>query len=216
MSSIERTLPESLEEATREYKSGLTSPDNLTHFMCRFWTEAGQRIGKEYVVSDFSQTSQEIQERAKNGQMAIFVPDGVSLTDLGKMFPEMDSRVVAEGNSVENKISGSGWLWIESSIDSPNKNTSEEQLKDIFKKVDRQGQSLRTYIVGSQISKLLTGKYFDEGSNWSRLLNSSVGDNMVLCPRFLSNGRLKINSILRSWLKVWDLGGRSEEVVKTH
>jgi hypothetical protein len=182
--------------------------------MRSFWKESGQRIGKEYVIPEFPQTSQEIQERAKNGQMAIFVPDEFSLIDSGKMFPEMDSWSVAEGNSVKNKINQSGWLWVESSIDSPNKNTSERQLKDIFGKAGRQGQSLRTYIVGSQISKLLTGKYFDEGSNWSRLLNSFVGDNMVLCPSFLSNGCLKINSILRSWRKVWDLGGRSEEAVK--
>lgn len=210
---IERELPVSLEEATREYKNSLSRPESLTRFMRSFWAEAGQRIGKEYVVSEFPLKSQEIQERTKNGQMAIFVPDEISLVDLGRMFPKMESWAVAEGNSVDDRISNSGWLWIESSIDAPNRNTTEEQLEDIFKKVKRQGQSLRTYIIGGQISKLLTDKYFDEGSNWSRLLGSCVGDR-VLCPDFRSDGRLDVHSILRSWLSEWNLGGRSEKVIK--
>ena len=196
-----------------ENKNNLVSPESLTQFMRSFWAEAGRRIGKDYVVSEFPLKSEEIEERTKNGQMAIFVPAEVSRVDLGRVFPKMESWAVAEGNSVVDRISNSGWLWIESSIDTPNRNTTEKQLEDIFKKVKKQGQSLRTYIIGGQISKLLTDKYFDEGSNWSRLLGSCVR-NRVLCPDFRSDGRLDVHSILRSWLSIWNLGGRSEEVIK--
>lgn len=206
--SLEQTL--SLEKATREYKNNPSKPESLTRFMRSFWVEAGQRIGKEYIVSEFPLKSQEIKERTKNGQMAIFVPAEVSRVGLGKMFPKMGSWAVAEGNSVVDVVNNSGWLWIESSIDAPNINTTEKQLKDIFKKTKRQGQSLRTYIIGGQISKLLTDKYFDQGLTWSRL-PGSCGRGGILRSGFGSDGPLNIRSGLLPGYHVESLGGRSEE-----
>lgn len=210
--TLEQTL--SLKEAVREYKLNDNSPECLTQFMRSFWVEAGQRIGKEYAVSKFPLKSQEIKERIKNGQMAIFVPAEVSRVDLGKMFPKMGSWAVAEGNSAVDIVNNSGWLWIEDSIDAPKRNTTEVQLEDILKKAKRQGQSLRTYIVGGQISKLLTDKYFDEGPTWSRLPGSCPGGR-ILYAHFYSSGGLYVRSSLRSGDRGEDLGGRSEEVVKT-
>ncbi|MCX6706031.1 MAG: hypothetical protein NTV24_02910 [Candidatus Woesebacteria bacterium] len=207
----EQTL--SLEEATSEYKNSLNSPESLTRFMRSFWLGAGQRIGEEYIVSKFPLKSQEIKERTKNGQMAIFCPAEVSRVDLGRMFPKMGSWAVEESNSAVDTINNSGWLWIESSIDAPNRNTTEKQLGDTLKKAKRQGQSLRTYIIGGQISKLLTGRYFDEGPTWSRLLGS-CDEGPVLCANFYSLGDLRVSSALSPGGRDGDLGGRSEEVIK--
>jgi len=201
-----------LQEATTEYKNNPTSPEALTQFMRAFWAEAGQRIGKNIAVDNFPLTVREIKEKAKEGQMAIFVPDGVNRVDLGKMFPKMGSWAVKE-NSIVDVINNYGWLWVEASVEAPNRNTTQTELEEKFKKEGKQGQPLRTYIIGGQISKLLTDKYFDEGSTWSRLLGSCVGCR-VLYSLFRSDGRLDVGSLLRSWLRVGSLGGRSEEVIK--
>lgn len=210
---IERELTVSLEEVKREYRNSPTNPELLTQFYAAFWLDAGQRIGKGHVVSEFPLQSKEIKERTKNGQMAIFVPANVNKVDLGRMFPKMGSWVVAEGNSVVDTINNSGWLWIESSVDAPNRNTTEKQLEDIFKKAKRQGQSLRTYIIGGQIAKLLTDQYFDQGPNWSRLLGSCRGGR-VLDSRFHSVGSLYVYSHLHPGYHHEFIGGRSEEAIK--
>jgi len=201
-----------LRDATKEYKNNLGNSELLTKFMCAFWQEAGQKIGKNYTVSKFPLKSEEIKERTKNGQMAIFVPAEVSRVDLGRMFPKMKSWAVQEKNLAVDTINNSGWLWIETSVDAPNRNTTQRQLEEKFKKEKKQGQSLRNYIVGSQISKLLTDKYFDQRVTWSRLLVSYRGC-WVLGARFNSVGCLSVNS---DWFPGFcneNVGGRSEEVV---
>jgi len=205
--------PLGLERVTREYKNEPTNPEYLTQFMSAFWAEAGQRIGKSIVVSEFPSRSKEIKERAESGQMAIFVPAEVYRVDLGKMFPKMGSWAVQEDNSVVDVVNNSGWLWIESSIDAPNRNTTQEQLERKFKKEGKKGQSLRTYIVGGQVSKLLAGEYFDEGSTWSRLLGSR-DEGRVLYSCFGSVGYLGVGSGWGPGDLVEDIGGRSEEVIK--
>ncbi|MCJ7805432.1 hypothetical protein MUP46_02200 [Patescibacteria group bacterium] len=202
-----------LKQVVEAYGRDRCNPELLTQFMYAFWAEAGQRIGKEYVVSEFPLKSQEIKERIKNGQMAIFVPAEVSRIDLGKMFPKMGGWVVQEENSVVDGVNNFGWLWIEDSVDSPNRNTTQRQLEKKFKKEKRQGQSLRSYIVGSQINKLLNDKYFDGGQIWSRLLGSCRGDG-VLISGFGSRGDLSVHSFLYPEDRDEFVGGRSEEVVK--
>ena len=207
----EQTL--SLEEATREYKNKPTDPECLTQFMQSFWQEAGQRIGKNIIVDNFPLTSKEIKEKQEKGYMAIFVPEGVTLVDLGGMFPQMKSTAVQEGNSIEDVVNNSGWLWVEASGDAPNRNTTQGQLEKKFKKEGKQGQSLKTYIIGGQISKLLTDKYFDQRQTSSRLLDSSWGGR-VLRAYFESGGYLFVGFHLDSEDSCVLMGGRSEEVIK--
>jgi len=203
----------SLELATKEYKNNPNSPEALTQFMCSFWAEAGQKTGKTYTVDNFPLIAEEIKERTKKGQMAIFVPAEVRMVDLGKMFPEMGELAVQKVNSAVDTVGNSGWVWIEPFINAPNTDTTQEQLEDKFKKEGRQGQSLRSYIVGGQISKLLTGKYFDEGITWSRLLGScDVGG--VLSAGFNPDGSLDVDSVWGPDSHTEYMGGRSEEVIK--
>ena len=210
--SSEQTL--SLEQATREYKNKPTNPELLTQFMRSFWAETSQKIGKSIVVDKFPLTSKEIrEEREKRGRMAIFVPAEVSRVDLGRMFPKMESLTVQEGNLVVDIVNNFGWLWIETSVDAPNRNTTESQLAEKFKKEGRVGQSLKTNIIGSQISKLLVGEYFDQGPTYSRL-PGSCGGGRVLRAFFVSGGNLIVNSDLDPESCNEFFGGRSEEVIK--
>lgn len=207
----EQTL--GLEEVTRENKKNLVSPEYLTQFMRNFWVEAGQRVGKNIVVDNFPLTAKEIKEKAKGGQMAIFVPDGLTREDLGKMFPKMKSWATQEENLVVDEVNNSGWLWIEASVDAPNRNTTQGQLEEKFRKEGKQGQSLRTYIIGSQISKLLTDHYFDEGPIWLRLLGSCFEDG-VLYSSFNLGGGLHVCSVWVPEYHAEYMGGRSEEVIR--
>lgn len=106
-----------------------------------------------------------------------------------------------------------GWLWIEASIDAPNLNTTQRGLEEKFKKEGRRIQSLKTYKIGGEISKLLTGRYFDEGPTWSRVLDSCHGGG-VLRAFFSPSGRLNVPSDPNPEARLEDLGERSEEVIK--
>lgn len=212
----ERTL--SLEQATREYKDNPANPELLTRFMHAFWQDAGQRIGVSVTVDPFPLTAREIKEKQRKGYMAIFVPDGLDRETLGRMFPKVGGSAVREGHSTFNVAQNSGWLWIEASIDTPNKNTTQGQLEERFKKARKQGQTLKTYLVGSQVSKLLTDSYLDEGPTWSRLVSFLDGDTgRVLSFGFNPSGSLLVNAGIgpgdhnRGWL-----GGRSQEVIKPY
>jgi hypothetical protein len=86
------------------------------------------------------------------------------------------------------------------SIDAPNLKTNEKQLREAISSQGGEEPTLNEYIIASQASKLLTGKYLD-GATWSRILGSrSVGD--VVGARFGSGGGLGV-------ISVWPPGGRA-------
>lgn len=97
-------------------------------------------------------------------------------------------------------------------IDSPNRNTNEKQAMDILKKEGRVGQRLATFIVGSQFSRLLTDRYLDEGSTFSRL-SGSCGEGDILSACFRSDFLLVYWDLRREDPDP-DLGFRSEGVKK--
>jgi len=198
--------------AERENVNNLASSEGLTRFMRSFWAEAGRQVGKNIVVDNFPLTAEEIKERAEGGQMAIFIPEGLTREDLGMMFPKMKSWATQEGNSVVDEIDNSGWLWIEASIDAPNRDTTKGQLEEKFRKEGKEGQSLRTYIVGGQINKLLTDHYFDEGPVWSRLPGSGF-ESGDLYASFNLGGGLHACSVWGSEHHTTYVGGRSEQVI---
>ena len=202
-----------LDKAVSEYKNDPSNPEKLTQFMSAFWQEAGQRIGKSYTVEAFPLTSKELKERKERGEMAISVPQGISRVDLGKMFPKMGSWSVEEGNSAKDIKDNFDCLWIESAVDAPNLNTTEAMLDEIAREKGKDGQSLRSYIIGAQISKVLVGKYFDEGATSSRLPGSRDGGR-VLSASFDSGGSLSVGSYCFPGAHNGLLGGRFEEVVK--
>jgi hypothetical protein len=203
----------SLKQVAREYGSKPTNLELLTQFMSVFWHESGQRIGKNIVVDKFPSTAKEIKEQYKKGYMAIYLPHDVNREDLRRMFPIMERWALPERHYAADLVNNAGWLWIEYSVDAPNRNTTQALLEEKFKKDGKQGQSLRSYIVGSQISKLLDNKYFDQRGTYSRLLGSCRGD-MVLDAYFGSRGDLHMDPYWIPSDHSHRIGGRSEEVIK--
>jgi len=200
-------FPSSIEK----YNNNPGNPRLLTQFMRSLWKNAGGRIGKEYPVENFPSTSKEIKVRGKNGQMAIYIPYGVTYKDLSKMFPKIQIQMYLEDTPIDT-TNNSGWLWIERSINAPNMGISQRGLEEILKREKKEGQPLRTYIVGSIVSLLLEGEYFDQRFNtWSRLQGSCYKNSHI--NAFFYNDLLNVSPVRFPGATFGNLGGRSEEVV---
>ncbi|MDP3994460.1 MAG: hypothetical protein Q8P91_01345 [bacterium] len=199
-------LEREFRKSGKEYKDQPFNPELLTESIRAFWEEAGHRIGKNIVVDKFPLGAEKIkEEREQRDRMAIFVPDNVNWEDLGKIFPEIGNWGLALGNPPFDIINNSGWLWIEASVDAPN--------RYITPKEGSQGQSLKTYIIGSQISKLLTGKYFDQDGTSSKLLGCFTAKGSAIRCRFEKHGYLVTFYRLSSKEEDGKVGSRFEEKV---
>ena len=87
----------------------------------------------------------------------------------------MNDYSVSEDSPIEDKGAKPVWVDVEMDIDSPNRDTREDDLDKLFKSQGREGMRLSTYIWVGQASKVLTGEHFDQGATYSRLLGSSHG-----------------------------------------
>ncbi len=212
-------------------------PKKLTKAMSYFWEISGQRIRKKYKVDKFPSTVEDIREKKdKEGRIPIFVPHEINLIDLGRIFAFLGSRYagskgvadygskyIAEGSPVVDTVNNFGWLWVEGSNLAPNRGASPKELEDMFRLQGRQGQSLRTYIVGGLITKFFMGNFFDtqpifeeRGSRKtsSILLGSSIEGSFIHAEfSTFSIDRALIASPIGSLYSNRDVGGRSEEVI---
>ena len=126
----------------------------------------------------------------------------------------MNDYSVSEDSPIEDKGAKPVWVDVEMDIDSPNRDTREDDLDKLFKSQGREGMRLSTYIWVGQASKVLTGEHFDQGATYSRLLGSSHGDHVVRA-RFYPLGRLNVYWNLYPQHHAPGLGGRSEGVKRT-
>ncbi len=147
----------------------------------------------------------------------IWVPETeLTYYQLGIIFPETQSYALQENILIEDKFKQDAkGIDVEGRIDAPNRNTTEENLEKRFKYRERKGMRLVTYILASQLIKILTGHYLDEGSTSSILLGTSI-NNRVIKAHFRVDGDLGV-----SWS--WRLdpkdhnsrwGGRSEGIIE--
>lgn len=189
------------------------TPGFLTWFMENFWESAGMKTQ----VHKFPLEGEQITERRRLGQMAIYVPHGLTMEDLKKMFPVAQILLLNDKDKFiadrVNRECSCGWRWVDSMVDAPNRNTTEKGLGEIFRKNRRSGMTSKTYIIGGQISKILTGKYFDEGETSSRLIGFS--DTKSIYARYYKSGRLFFSLIPHSERPSEHMGGRSEEVIRS-
>jgi hypothetical protein len=216
-------------------------PKKLTKAMSYFWEISGQRIGEKYRVDKFPSTVEDIREKkAKEGRIPIFVPHEINLIDLGRIFTflgskyagskgvaDFGSKYIAEGSPVIDTVNNFGWLWVEGSNLATNRGKSPKELEDMFRMQGRQGQSLRTYIVGGLINKFFMGNFFDTQPIFeergtrktsSMLLGSSI-EGCFINAKFstFSIDRALLVSPIRLGLGFYpnrDVGGRSEEVIR--
>jgi len=220
-----------------ELLKGPDLPKKLTKIMSYFWEISGQRIGKKYKVDKFPSTVEDIREKnEKEGRIPIFVPHEINLIDLGRIFTFLGSRYarskvvaalgskyIAEGSPVIDTVNNFGWLWVEGSNLAPNRGASPKELEDMFRMQGRQGQSLRTYIVGGLIRKFFMGDFFDtqpifeeRGSRKtsSMLLGSSIEGRFIHAEfSTFSVDRALLMFPIGGLYSNRDVGGRSEEVI---
>ena len=206
-----------LEQAVREFKEKPHTPETVTKYWRTLWSVWGEKAGLSLTVPPCDRTVEEIKQLEKEGRKLVYVPEKLASQEsrhlLGNIFPDMQSHSVREGNPVTNESSQGGWFDIEASLDSPNLNTTEKDLRNKFKREGRDGQRLNTHIVGSQDAKLQTGHYFDENT-WSRLLGSRV-DGHVADARFHVDGGLHVYWRLGPQSHDSHRGGRSEGAKRT-
>ena len=125
-------------------------------------------------------------------------------------------------NSVTNDQNPSGWFDYETQIEAPYLDTTEEQLIEKVAQDGRRLLSLNEYIVASQDSKLLTGRYLDEGRYFNERktsvrLGSHYKDNTiddVICASFGESGFFNFSCGAGPNSHSPDQGGRSSGVKK--
>jgi hypothetical protein len=127
----------------------------------------------------------------------LFVPDGLTVGHLDKMFPQMLSREFprVRKSVMENwdePVSG-GWYDVEQQSESPNRGAAKSDASIVFSSKGREEQSLPVYILASQVNKKVTGHFFDEES-WTRLSNSwQNGDGLGV--GFSAGGQLRVTRL---------------------
>lgn len=196
--------------ATREYKKRPVNPEKTTAFWQAFWTENGKKANLSISVPECLFTQKQLEEMRRKDKGPIYLPEELSTQDsrhlLGKIFSKMQSHSVKEGNSVTNEVVRFGWRQFDMSLDAPHLGTNENQLKEAMVSQGDKEPTLNEYIVAGQASKLLTGKYLDEGS-WSRILGSR-DDGGVPRAYFHSDGYLNVHSSWGPGSRISYLGGR--------
>ena len=202
--------------AIAEYERQPHTPELVDRTWQALWQAWGERIDHEFSVPSCDRDTGELAELKEKGNGVLLIPDEITTTPeglvlLGKIFPEMEVWAVQRSTTIKNEHNRGGCIDIEMSVDAPNINTTTVNLSTKLNAEGRDGQRLAVYIVGSQFSKLLTGRYFDMGGTWSLLLGSRDEGDIVVA-RFPQDraGRLFVGWSLSPDLSDSPLGGRSE------
>jgi hypothetical protein len=205
-----------LGQAVKEFKEKPHTPEMVTSYWQTLWKVWGEKAGLSLTIPSCDRTRKEITRLEKEGRKLVYVPTEVASQEnrhlLGRIFPEMQSYSVKKDNPVTNESNQGGWFDIEANLDSPNRNTKENDLKNLFEKQGKSGQRLNTFIIASQDAKLQTGHYFDENT-WSRLVGSRSAGRVVDAS-FGVLGRLRVHWSLGPQDHFSSWGGRSEGVKK--
>lgn len=195
------------------------TPDTITNTFASFWHERTLRLKNAGVPLDptFEPCPFTQEEIDEPGTGISYLPPELATQEqrylLGLMFPQMQSHSVKIGNTVNNEADRSGWFKYESVIDAPHRNTTEDALRIAVENEGRLGMNLNEYIIASQDSKVLTGKYLDQTSTAVRLLGSRCGGRVVDAG-FDDVGSLNVRSTLYPQDHGGRLGGRSVRLPK--
>ncbi len=190
--------------AIEKYKKLPLTPELVNDIWTTFWQEGGKRIGHTFNVPRCNCTSDELRELWSLDRGVLLIPDEVytpeGLILLGKMFPQITSQVLRNNTSTKNERYEGGCIIIDMDIDPPymsdDMSISEtEALKYAEtikgKRIGKHPQRLSTYLIGSEFSHLLTGKYFDDNGTFSFLPGSRwTFDDRILLVRLGEKGNI--------------------------
>lgn len=126
--------------------------------------------------------------RLKQGRSTLILVDPAMGLPFRTELP-IAERVTPAGKLMEENKDK--WIKTEATVNAPNRNTTEYQLKEFAKEQGYLLQELDTYTLASQANHALTGAYFD-GLTWSRLL-SYFPDDRSMAVRLGASGNLHIN-----------------------
>ena len=105
----------------------------------------------------------------------------------------------------------SGWLFVEASLECPNRNTDQKRLEEVFQSQEAKGLTLLSYLIFGRYCKETHDRYPDL-ENWGRLLGSSE-NGRVLGASFSSDGGPGVsNGFFNPSGVGQELGGRSAVV----
>ncbi len=111
-------------------------------------------------------------------------------------------------NLVKDVLEGlTGWVDFDMCIDTPNRYTTEENLKNNLWSEKRAGGTLMAYRMASEKMHVLEGAYLDESGTSSRLLGSHIRGNAIIAVGNWRGG-LKIFWLSGSRYRDRNLGGR--------
>ncbi|KKS03701.1 hypothetical protein A2W45_03165 [Candidatus Curtissbacteria bacterium RIFCSPHIGHO2_12_41_11] len=186
----------------------------LTSVWQRFWELAASRANVDVEIPALEITEEEIKEIENSGDVLYFVPDNISLEDLGKMFPVIGSHwSVQKSSAVTVASSHKGWRRAEFDLESSHLKTNEDDLEKLFAEKGREGLDLMEFIILREFSKITRGHYLNETETTSRLLSSCIGGRVV-GARSGSGGYLGVASGLTPGFRGSSIGGRSSAGVQ--
>ncbi len=215
-----------LELRAEEFRKDPFNPEAVTLFQQAFWQVPRGEEGFTFDIPLCDATEEQllkpfvdINDGTKLSPHTLYVPDELrgkeGLIMLDKMFPELTSHNVSEETEIEDEFDQTGYIQVERVLDSPNLNTTEDQLREYFDSQGVRGQRLITYIIASKQMEVLKGQGFDRFSQTSRRsrLLGSRRENKAVDARFLPLGHLVVGRYLDRHASSYRLGGRSERAL---
>ncbi len=174
-----------IEAAVRAFADDPTDPDTATRALREIWRERGDRIGASFDVPPCPYSAAELRALAADVRRVGYLPPEMATQAtrhlLAKIFPLLQSYALFERNPVTNLDNPSGWFDYDAAEEAPYLNTDAPELIETVTAEGRWLATLNQYVVASQDSKLLTGRYLDEGRTWSRL--AQFVDGKLVCSR---------------------------------
>lgn len=166
------------------------------------------------VTFDIERIKQE-SNRGRNRILIYLAPElaGLSgLVVLGKLFFHQDTEkhYYSLKHLRDNKIwigEQSGWLFVERSLNVPNCNTTESELRKILTSQNAIGMSRNTHVIFGLFCWEIFGEYPDSGG-YGRLLESTCKDQVIGVGHG-GAGHVSIYYNLTKTTRRSDLGGRS-------
>ncbi len=145
------------------------------------WTERG-----EFDVPPCPFTPEELAALAAAGRRVGYLPQELATqrgrTRLGEIFPHMRCYTLLPDNIVENDVDAWGWFDYEVEIDVQRLDRDEPTTIAELREERLVLLSLNQYIVASQDTHALTGRYLDERRSWTRV--ASRIDGKMVAARF--------------------------------
>lgn len=211
-------------QAIRELRNAIT-PETVTDY----WRTRFRIDNSRILVPDCGWSQKEISRPMKlirdsdiTGGM-IYLPEELTgkegLVRLGKMYPGLrgkaeGSYTLEEDTPVANVYDTYGWIKVEATSISPNRNTNEEGLRTFAREQGYQMQRETVYVLGSLMHHDLTSQFFDEGGKtWSRL-GGSHGGGGVIAACFYPDGYLRVLLAVDPKEHNEQFGGRFEQVMR--